>query len=382
MSAPDHSHRFMSVSAGLTYDDVLLVPLYSEVLPNEVALGARLSERMVLHIPLLASAMDSVSEAPMAIAMARLGGLAVIHKNMTPQQQAAEVLRVKNEDPGAGPRHLLDSAGRLCCAAAVGPAGDCDERVALLTAAGVDVLVIDTAHGHSRNVLQATRRIRDRFPDLTLVAGNVATAEALLALAEAGADAVKVGIGPGSICTTRIVAGVGVPQMTAVLDCAAAARSVGIRVIADGGLKHSGDLVKALAAGADCVMAGSLLAGTDEAPGEVLTQGGHRFKAYRGMGSLGAMQQGSKDRYFQDAITDAGKLVPEGVEARVPCKGPVADVVHQLMGGLRAGMGYTGCDNVLALRERTRFVRITPAGLSESHVHGVAMSRPSPNYAP
>ena len=372
----------MTSTAGLTYDDVLLVPLYSEVLPREVALGTQLSDRLSLHIPLLASAMDSVSEAPMAIAMARLGGLAVIHKNMSPRLQAAEVAKVKAEAPGEGARLLLDDAGRLCCAAAVGPAGDCDKRVAALMEAGVDVIVIDTAHGHSRNVLKATRRLRDRYPQLTLVAGNVATAEGLLALAQAGADAIKVGIGPGSICTTRIVAGVGVPQMSAVLDCAAAAASVGVRVIADGGLKHSGDVVKALAAGADLVMAGSLFAGTDEAPGEVMIHGGHRFKAYRGMGSLGAMQQGSKDRYFQEATTDAGKLVPEGVEARVPCKGPVADVVHQLMGGLRAGMGYTGCDDVFALREKTRFVRITPAGLSESHVHGVAMSRPSPNYAP
>ncbi len=378
----DHSHRFAAGGPGLTYDDVLLVPLYSDVLPPQVELSTCLGERVRLRIPVLASAMDSVSESPMAIAMARLGALAVIHKNLRPEEQAAQVALVKAQNPGDMPAHLLDASGRLRCGAAVGPGGDCDDRVAALVAAGADLVVIDTAHGHSKNVLKATRRVRDRYPDLVLVAGNVATAEAFAALAEAGAEAVKVGIGPGSICTTRIVAGVGVPQMTAIMDCAAIARQTGVALIADGGVKHSGDIVKALSAGAHAVMAGSLFAGTDEAPGEVMVHGGHRFKAYRGMGSLGAMQQGSKDRYFQEATTDAGKLVPEGVEARVPCKGPVADVVHQLMGGLRAGMGYTGCGQIADLAERTRFVRITPAGLAESHVHGVAISRPSPNYTP
>ena len=279
-------------------------------------------------------------------------------------------------------RHAVrDSEGRLRCAAAVGPSGDCDARVDALVAAGCDVIVIDTAHGHSRNVLDAVRRTRERHPDVLIVGGNIATAAAVTALAEAGADCVKVGIGPGSICTTRIVAGVGVPQMSAVLDCASAARAAGVTIIADGGIKQSGDVVKALAGGAHAIMIGSLLAGTDEAPGEEVLHDGIRFKAYRGMGSLGAMQEGSKDRYFQEQTEDASKLVPEGVEARVPCKGPAASVVHQLMGGLRAGMGYTGAADLGELATKAQFVCITNAGLAESHVHDVVMSRPAPNYA-
>lgn len=486
-----HAHRFAQASHALTYDDVLLVPAHSEVLPRDVSLRSPLARDIVLSIPVLAAAMDTVAEAPMAVAMARLGGLAVIHKNLTVAQQAAEVTQVKLTDPrfdrgattlspdtsreaaatqmkdegqsalpvveegrvvgvltrrtllvdgtdgdvrsamlpaqgvvsvhvtpdeaaavmedsgvsrlfvvdAAGRfvgvmtrahiepwqqfRHALrDAQGRLRCAAAVGPGGDCDARVDALVAAGCDVIVIDTAHGHSRNVLAAVRRTRERYPDLVIVGGNVATPAAVTALAEAGADVAKVGIGPGSICTTRIVAGVGVPQMSAVLDCAAAARAAGITVIADGGIKQSGDVVKAMAAGAASIMVGSLLAGTDEAPGEEIVQDGIRYKAYRGMGSLGAMQQGSKDRYFQEQTEDAGKLVPEGVEARVPAKGPVASVVHQLMGGLRAGMGYTGSADLASLAREAQFVRITNAGLAESHVHDVVMSSPAPNYAP
>lgn len=486
----EHAHRFVSNTPALTYDDVLLVPALSHVLPREVSLGTSLGRGVNLSIPVLAAAMDTVAEAGMAVAMARLGGLAVIHKNLSIEEQAGEVAKVKRTAPrfdaeaaviapdasrsdasalmrregqsalpvveaskiigvltrrsllmegeegdvrslmraaqGVIPartpvaeaaqimdesgvsrlfvtddagrfvgvmtrahieprlqwRHAVrDSEGRLRCAAAVGPSGDCDDRVDALVAAGCDVIVIDTAHGHSRNVLRAVARTRERHPDVLIVGGNVATPAAVLALAEAGADCVKVGIGPGSICTTRIVAGVGVPQMSAVLDCAAAARSVGVTLIADGGIKQSGDVVKALAGGAHAIMIGSLLAGTDEAPGEEVLHDGIRFKAYRGMGSLGAMQQGSKDRYFQEQTEDANKLVPEGVEARVPCKGSAASVVHQLMGGLRAGMGYTGAADLGELATKAQFVCITNAGLAESHVHDVVMSRPAPNYA-
>ncbi len=374
----------------LSYDDVLLQPNYSEVVPRDVRLRTRLADGLELAIPLLSAAMDSVSEAPLAIALARLGGLAVLHKNLTVAAQADEVAAVKaasvaetSGDLGAAAARFstIDAAGRLRCAAAIGPGPDGDERAAALVAAGVDLLVVDTAHGHSRNVIEAIQRLRARYPHLAICGGNVATAEATAALFEAGADIVKVGIGPGSICTTRIVAGVGVPQFSAVMACAEVARGAGRGLIADGGIKHSGDIVKALAAGAYAVMIGSLLAGTDEAPGEFVLEGGVRTKAYRGMGSLGAMQQGSKDRYFQEQTADAAKLVPEGVEARVPSRGPLAAVVHQLMGGLRAGMGYCGAADLPALHERARFVRITAAGLRESHVHGVHSSRPAPNYA-
>ena len=374
---------------GLTFDDVLLVPAYSEVVPREVSLRTTLCPGLVLGVPLLAAAMDSVSEATAAIAMARLGGLAVLHKNMSVVAQAEQVAQVKAAAPVyeearpefAMPAVLLDAAGRLRCGAAIGPGPDCDERAAALVKAGVDMLVVDTAHGHSKNVLDAVRRLRARYPKLVLCGGNVATPEAVVALAQAGADVVKVGIGPGSICTTRIVAGVGVPQMSAVVDCARAGHAAGVTIIADGGVQHSGDIVKALAGGADAVMVGSLLAGTDETPGEIVEIDCYRYKAYRGMGSLGAMQQGSKDRYFQEQTADASKLVPEGVEARVPVRGPLAAVVHQLMGGLRAGMGYCGAADLVALRENARFVRISPAGLAESHVHGVAISKRAPNYA-
>ena len=375
----------------LSYDDVLLQPRYSEVVPRDVRLRTRLAGGLELAIPLLSAAMDSVSEAPLAIALARIGGLAVLHKNLPISAQADQVAAVKaasvaeaaGDLGAAGSRFAsVDARGQLRCAAAIGPGPDSDERAAALVAAGVDLLVVDTAHGHSRNVIEVIQRLRARYPQLPICGGNVATAEATAALFDAGADIVKVGIGPGSICTTRIVAGVGVPQLSAVLACAEVARSAGRGLIADGGVKHSGDIVKALAAGAHAVMIGSLLAGTDEAPGEFVLEGGVRTKAYRGMGSLGAMQQGSKDRYFQEQTADAAKLVPEGVEARVPSRGPLAAVVHQLMGGLRAGMGYCGAADLGALHERASFVRITAAGLRESHVHGVHSSRPAPNYTP
>jgi IMP dehydrogenase len=374
-----HAHRFLWPEPALTFDDVLLAPAWSETLPHEAVLTARLTRRLSLPMPLLSAAMDTVTGTPMAIAMAQAGGLGVLHKNQSTAEQGDAVRAVKSATPLPDATPACDAEGRLLAAAAIGPGAAGLERAAALVAAGLDVLVIDTAHGHSRNVLTTVADARKRWPELQIIAGNVATAEAVRALCEAGADAVKVGIGPGSICTTRIVAGVGVPQLSAVLACADEGRRHDVPIIADGGIRFSGDLVKALAAGADTVMLGSLLAGTDEAPGEVVEVGDRRFKSYRGMGSLGAMAQGSKDRYFQDQTKDPGKLVPEGVEARVAAKGPVAAQLHQLIGGVRAGMGYTGA-RTLADLQRALFVRITAAGLSESHVHDVAMAGDTPNY--
>ncbi len=479
----------LRIREALTFDDVLLEPAYSEVLPNQVDTETNLTQRIRLGVPLVSAAMDTVTEADTAIAMARAGGLGFVHKNLTVEAQAREVQRVKKaqsgivtdpvtvspdqplgravalmkhhgisglpvvdgdrpvgilthrdirfetrldrpvralmttnlvtvgeatdlgackkllhehriekllvvdpdgrlkglmtlrdiEQAGAHPQAVIDGQGRLRVGAAVGVGADRTERVGALVAAGVDVIAVDTAHGHSRGVLDAVRQLKSTFPDLDIVAGNVATAAATEALIEAGADCVKVGIGPGSICTTRVVAGVGVPQITAILDCAAAAGRKGVPIIADGGIKFSGDVVKAVAAGAQVVMVGSLLAGTAEAPGTVVLYQGRSYKAYRGMGSLGAMKQGSKDRYFQ-ADQDDRKLVPEGIEGRVPYRGPLADTIYQLVGGLRAGMGYTGSADVEALRTGARFVRITSAGLRESHVHDVVVTQEAPNY--
>ncbi|MDI1447377.1 IMP dehydrogenase [Polyangium sp. 6x1] len=472
----------------LTFDDVLLVPAYSEVLPNQVDVRARFSRRIPLNIPLVSAAMDSVTEGRAAIAMARSGGLGIIHKNLTVAQQAREVERVKRAESGMitspvtvrpdeslrdalgvmnehdisgvpvveggkpvgiltardirfeknldqpvsalmtrelvtvppgvsndrakellhahriekllvvengkliglitikdllqadrNPDALKDEAGRLRVGAALGPGSDSDERAEALAAAGVDVLVVDTAHGHSRGVLETVKRVKNRFPHLDVVGGNVATPEAVEALVDAGADAVKVGIGPGSICTTRIVAGVGVPQITAVSDCARVADRHGIPIIADGGIKYSGDVTKALAAGAWSVMVGSLFAGTDEAPGDLVLYQGRSYKVYRGMGSLGAMRKGSKDRYGQGGAADE-KLVPEGIEGRVPYRGSLGSILFQLVGGLRSGMGYTGCSTVAELRQKARFVRITSQGLRESHVHDVIITEEAPNY--
>ncbi len=481
--------RISAIRMGLTFDDVLLVPAASEVLPHQVSLSTRLTRKLALNIPLLSAAMDSVTESAAAICMARHGGIGVIHKNMAPAAQAREVARVKKSesalifDPitvspdqtlrealalmrqhdisglpvvaqgvpvgiltnrdirfaqqldqpvhtqmtrelivaeegvsqaqaqllmhdnriekliivderGAlrglmtikdiekTARHPLaakDAQGRLVVAAAVGVGADRDARAQALIEAGVDVLIVDTAHGHSRGVLDAIAALRARYPEVQLVGGNVATAAATRALIEAGVDAVKVGIGPGSICTTRVVAGVGVPQLTAVLDCVEAAQPHDVPIIADGGVKYSGDVVKALAAGAHTVMIGSLFAGTDESPGEQILLQGRAYKMYRGMGSMGAMQQGSSDRYFQEgAGTD--KLVPEGIEGRVPYRGPLSDNIHQLMGGLRSGMGYVGAPDLEALRTRSEFIQITSAGLRESHVHDVIVTKEAPNY--
>jgi IMP dehydrogenase len=480
------------LSEALTFDDVLLVPDYADFVPAEVDLNTIATRGLKIKIPFMSSAMDTVTESRTAITMAREGGIGVIHKNMSIEEQVRQVLQVKRAeswmvaDPVTiGPsqtleeglelmqqhaisglpvvehgkpvgiltsrdvrfeknlsqpverlmtrdlvtvaadvtreaaRELLhkhriekllvvDSGGqliglitvkdlvqadrhpyavkdghsRLRVAAALGVGADRKARAAALVAAGVDVLVIDSAHGHSRNVIEAVRHTRVEYGDVQIVAGNVATAQGTEALIEAGVDAVKVGIGPGSICTTRVVAGVGVPQLTAIADCAAAAQKSGIPIIADGGIKYSGDVVKAIAAGASSVMIGSLLAGTDESPGARVLYEGRTYKIYRGMGSLGAMQAGSKDRYSQGDIEALEKLVPEGIEGRVPFRGPVSDVIYQLAGGLRAGMGYTGCRTIEQLRTKARFIRQTPQGLRESHVHDVVVTQEAPNYVP
>ena len=472
----------------LTFDDVLLAPAYSEVLPGQVDVRTRLTRRIPLQIPLLSAAMDSVTEGRTAIAIARAGGIGILHKNLSPTAQAREVERVKRAESGMignpitvrpdqslrealgvmrehdisgvpvvegetpvgiltardirfeknldQPVHVLmtrelvtvppgvsnerakellhqhriekllvveagklvglvtikdllqadrnpeankDDHGRLLVGAAVGPGPDFVERTDALVAAGVDVIVVDTAHGHSRGVIEAVRAVKKRYPNLDVIAGNVATAEGTLALIDAGVDAVKVGIGPGSICTTRVVAGVGVPQVTAISDCARAADRHDVPIIADGGIKFSGDVTKAIAAGASAVMIGSLFAGTDESPGDLVLYQGRSYKQYRGMGSLGAMKRGSKDRYGQGGAADE-KLVPEGIEGRVPYRGSLTNILYQLVGGLRSGMGYTGSATIADLRNKARFVRITAQGLRESHVHDVIITEEAPNY--
>ncbi|AST93943.1 IMP dehydrogenase [Sutcliffiella cohnii] len=477
---------------GLTFDDVLLVPAKSEVLPRDVDLSVQLSDTLKLNIPIISAGMDTVTEAQMAIAMARQGGLGIIHKNMSIEQQSEQVDKVKRSERGVitnpfyltpdhqvyDAEHLMgkyrisgvpivnndeeqklvgiltnrdlrfiqdfsikisdvmtkenlvtapvgttleeaekvlqkykieklplvdedgvlkglitikdiekviefphsakDEQGRLIVGAAVGVTGDTMLRVEKLVAAGVDVIVVDTAHGHSQGVLSTVSKIREQYPDLNIIAGNVATGEATRALIEAGANIIKVGIGPGSICTTRVVAGVGVPQITAVYDCATEARKFGVPIIADGGIKYSGDIVKALAAGGHVVMLGSMLAGTTESPGETEIYQGRRFKVYRGMGSIAAMEKGSKDRYFQE---DNKKFVPEGIEGRIPYKGPVHETIYQLIGGIRSGMGYCGTADLQALRENSQFIKMTGAGLRESHPHDVQITKEAPNYS-
>ncbi|WP_314590736.1 IMP dehydrogenase [Paenibacillus terrigena] len=475
---------------GLTFDDVLLVPRKSEVLPREVDISVSLSKSVKLNIPLISAGMDTVTEAALAIAMAREGGIGIIHKNMTIAQQAEEVDRVKRSESGVitnpfsltpdhhvydaealmakyrisgvpivdennklvgiltnrdlrfvhdfaikinevmtrenlvtapvgttlqeaegilqkhkieklpivdetntlkglitikdiekaiqFPRAAKDAQGRLLVGAAVGISKDTFERTEALVQAGADVITVDSAHGHHINIVEAVRKLRELYPDLTIIAGNVATGEGTRELIEAGASVVKVGIGPGSICTTRVIAGIGVPQVTAVYDCATVAREYGIPIIADGGIKYSGEIVKAIGAGATAVMLGSLFAGTEESPGETEIYQGRSYKVYRGMGSLGAMKEGSKDRYFQE---NEKKLVPEGIEGRVAYKGPLADTIHQLMGGLRAGMGYCGTASIEELKNDTQFVRITGAGLRESHPHDVQITKEAPNYS-
>ncbi|MBT0654156.1 IMP dehydrogenase [Geomobilimonas luticola] len=477
---------------GLTFDDVLLVPAHSQILPRDVDLATRLTRNIPLNIPLISAAMDTVTEARTAISMAREGGLGIIHKNLSIADQALEVDKVKKSESGmivdpitmrpnqkirealdmmakyriSGvpitksngklvgiltnrdlrfetdldlpisarmtkrnlvtvpvgttleeakehlkhtrvekllvvdndkflkglitikdiekvrkyPNACKDSLGRLRVGGAVGPTADMEARVDALIKAGVDVIVIDTAHGHSQGVIDGVRTIKQNFPGVELIAGNIATAAAAEALIKAGADAIKVGIGPGSICTTRVVAGVGVPQITAIMDCARIARKYDVSIIADGGIKFSGDLPKAIAAGADVIMIGSLFAGTEESPGDTILYQGRAYKSYRGMGSIGAMKEGSKDRYFQSDVESDVKLVPEGVEGMVPLRGPLSSNIHQLIGGLRAGMGYTGSHNLVDLQKNGRFIKITGAGLKESHVHDVTITKESPNY--
>lgn len=368
---------------GLTFDDVLLIPAESHVLPNEVDLSTKLADNLQLHIPLISAGMDTVTEGAMGIAMALQGGLGVVHKNMSIQAQASEVANVKSVVvPASATKAAVDSDNHLLVAAAVGVTSDTFERAEALLEAGADAIVIDTAHGHSAGVLRKIKEIRDHFPKQTLIAGNVATGDATRALFDAGVDVVKVGIGPGSICTTRIVAGVGVPQITAIYEAACAAREYGKPIIADGGIKYSGDVVKALAAGGNAVMLGSMLSGTTEAPGQLFEVDGKKYKAYRGMGSVGAMAQahGSSDRYFQGGVNEANKLVPEGIEARVEYKGDVSDVIFQIDGGLRSGMGYCGAADIPSLIEKAQFVQITNAGLRESHPHDVQITKEAPNY--
>ncbi len=476
----------------LTFDDVLLVPAFSEILPRDTTLKTRLSRRIGMNIPLVSAAMDTVTEAPLAIAIAQEGGVGIVHKNVPIARQAAEVAKVKRYESGvlsdpitippdmkvrevieltrlhrisglpvlengkvAGivtnrdlrfetrldapvreimtPRERLitvregatpdeaqalmhknrlervlvvndnfelrglmtvkdilkaseypnackDPKGKLRVGAAVGVGDDAEERIEALVRAGVDVLVVDTAHGHSKGVIERVRWVKNNYPDVDVIGGNIATAEAALALVEAGADAVKVGIGPGSICTTRIVAGVGVPQITAISDVSSALQGTDVPMIADGGVRYSGDVAKAIAAGANAVMMGSMFAGTEEAPGEVILLHGRSYKSYRGMGSLGAMQEGAADRYFQDPASNADKLVPEGIEGRVPYKGSVVAIIYQLCGGLRASMGYCGCADIEQMRTRSQFVEITSAGIRESHVHDVQITKEAPNY--
>ncbi len=350
----------------LTFDDVLLVPQKSEILPRDVNLRTRLTKKLSLEIPLLSSPMDTVTEATMAIAMAKEGGLGIIHKNLDGENQVEEVKKVKQ-------------AGFLV-GAAVSVGDKAIRRAEALVAARVDVLVVDSAHGHSKGVLDMVAYLKKTYPDVQVVGGNVATAEATRDLINAGADAVKVGIGPGSICTTRIVAGIGVPQLTAVMNCAAEAKKHNVPIIADGGIRYSGDIVKALAAGASVVMMGGALAGTDEAPGEITEMAGVKMKVYRGMGSMEAMQHGSKDRYLQESVTEAKKLVPEGIVGKIKYKGSVDYVVYQLLGGLRAGMGYCGAETIEQLHENAHFVQITGAGVRESHPHSLAYISDAPNY--
>jgi len=356
---------------GLTYDDVLLLPDESDVVPSEVNTKTRLSRHIELDIPILSSAMDTVTEAKMAIALAKAGGIGIVHRNLSIEDQVKNIVEVKKH-------------GRV--GAAVGVGDDGFARASALIEAGVDVVVVDTAHGHHRAVLESVARIRKTFPQAEIIGGNIATRSGAQALINAGVDAVKVGVGPGSICTTRVVAGVGVPQVTAIMEAHKACVKAGIPLIADGGLQYSGDIAKAIVAGADTVMLGSLLAGTDESPGEVLEINGLQYKGYRGMGSLGAMQSRgeqksySKDRYMQDDVLAEDKLVPEGIEGKVAARGPVATVVHQLVGGLRSGMGYAGAPTIADLQKNGRLIQITAAGLQESHPHDVLDVQAAPNY--
>jgi len=363
-----------------TFDDLLLIPAYSKVVPIDVKLDTKLTKKISLKIPVLSAAMNTVTEFEMAIALAKLGGMGILHKNMTILEQAQMIKDVKGVQVESKKDANLDKLGRLMVGAAVGVSSDTETRVDELVKAGVDILAVDSAHGHSMGVIETIKSIRRKYPDLDIIGGNVVTAQAAIDLIYAGASAIKVGVGPGSICTTRVVSGVGVPQLSAINDVYQVAKQYEIGIIADGGIKLSGDIPKAIAAGADCVMLGSLLAGTLETPGEIYEINGQKVKSYIGMGSLTAMKQGSSDRYFQGGVKELKKLVPEGIEATVSYKGAISDVIYQLMGGLRSGMGYCGCQTILELKEKGQFVKISNAGLKESHPHDVDNIKEAPNY--
>lgn len=375
----------MKIREALTFDDVLLVPKESDILPKDVNLERKLTKRITLKIPLISSPMDTITEHKMAIAMALCGGLGVIHKNMSFEAQAKEVETVKNFNETENKNSLtdkssIDKKGKLLAAAAIGISEDRYKRIEKLIDAGVDAIVIDTAHGHSQNVLKAIKEIKKLYSDIDIIAGNIATSDGAKALIDVGADAIKIGIGAGSICTTRIIAGIGVPQLTAISDASEIAKKNNVGSIADGGIKYSGDIVKAFAIGADAVMAGGLFSSTYEAPGDVIIIDGKKYKPYRGMGSVGAMIQGSKDRYFQSEVISKSKFVPEGIEGVTEYKGHVADVIYQIIGGVRAGMGYVGAKNINELQKKAEFVKITNQGLAESHVHDVKITSKAPNY--
>lgn len=375
----------MKIREALTFDDVLLVPKESDILPKDVNLERKLTKRITLKIPLISSPMDTITEHKMAIAMALCGGLGVIHKNMSFEAQAKEVETVKNFNETENKNSLTDKSsvdkkGKLLAAAAIGISEDRYKRIEKLIEAGVDAIVIDTAHGHSQNVLKAIKEIKKLYSDIDIIAGNIATSDGAKALIDAGADAIKIGIGAGSICTTRIIAGIGVPQLTAISDASEIAKKNNVGSIADGGIKYSGDIVKAFAIGADAIMAGGLFSSTYEAPGDVIIIDGKKYKPYRGMGSVGAMIQGSKDRYFQSEVISKSKFVPEGIEGVTEYKGHVADVIYQIIGGVRAGMGYVGAKNINELQKKAEFVKITNQGLAESHVHDVKITSKAPNY--
>lgn len=371
----------IKIREALTFDDVLLVPKESDILPKDVNLERKLTERITLKIPLISSPMDTITEHKMAIAMALCGGLGVIHKNMPLDMQAKEVELVKNFNEIENKNiSSVDKNGKLLTAAAIGISDDRYKRIEKLIDAGVDIIVIDTAHGHSQNVLKAIKEIKKLYSNIDVIAGNIATSDGAKALIDAGVDAIKIGIGAGSICTTRIIAGIGVPQLTAISDASQIAKKNNVGSIADGGIKYSGDIVKAFAIGADAIMAGGLFSSTYEAPGDVIIIDGKKYKPYRGMGSVGAMIQGSKDRYFQSEVINKSKFVPEGIEGVTEYKGHVADVIYQIIGGVRAGMGYVGAKNIGELQEKAEFVKITNQGLAESHVHDVKITSKAPNY--
>lgn len=369
------------IKEAYTFDDLLLVPAKSEVVPAQVKLQTRLTDKITLNIPIVSAAMDTVTEDAMAIMLAKLGGMGFVHKNMPIEAQAAMIKAVKETEVESSFEDAnIDPQGRLRVGAAVGVGESSLERVRALVDAGVDIVAVDSAHGHSQGVIDTVRMIRAEFPELDIVGGNIVTAQGATDLIYAGANVIKVGVGPGSICTTRVVAGVGVPQLTAVNDVYSVARQYGVGVIADGGIKLSGDIAKALAAGGSCVMLGGLLAGTEETPGEVMEVFGKKVKGYVGMGSLSAMQRGSSDRYFQGGVSELKKLVPEGIEATVPFKGSIRDVIYQMLGGLRSGMGYCGCGTIEEMHQKAQFVKITGAGLRESHPHDVDNVKEAPNY--